>query len=314
VSTRLSPNWWAQSSYTEVGSSTALNGYRTAGDSHSVARIWEWKATQEEKHRQFEPAVEAYGSALAMYRIAGDTIAVMRIEQAISRTAPWGVLFDLKRGQAFSIRGDRVTVGRNSADIRNDISFDNSFISRRHLVISHEGFQAEDLRGINGTTVNANRLLPELGTKLADGDIISLANKEVLQFTTKRVPTLPSIPPSTWAIFIDGSSRSYSYLTEPVYSVGLTRAGELRIQSGDTGSALLKIRHGPRKSELFDASIEWSVVVVFKKNDYDYSQRILPRGQWSDFYDFPASLAKLSSDRKKILQQGPAFQIVTITD
>jgi hypothetical protein len=179
------------------------------------------------------------------------------------------------------------------------------------LVISHDEFRADDQRSANGTTVNAVQLPYGLGTKLSDGDIISLANKEVLQFRTQR-ETLPSVPPSTWAIFVDGSAKSYFYLTEPVYSVGLTSTG-LRIEKGDTDHALLKIRHRQQKPELFAAVDEWSVVVITKQNDYNYQQSPLPKRQWSDLDDLPARLVKLSSDGRKILQQGPAFQVVTMT-
>jgi hypothetical protein len=143
------------------------------------------------------------------------------------------------------MRGDRVTVGRDTPGITNDLSFANRFVSRRHLVISRDGFQADDVRSLNGATINADQLPYGMGIKLSDGAIISLANKEVLQFTTQR-PTPLSPPPSTWAIFIDGSTRSYVYLTEPIYSVQLTSDG-LRIEKGETRSALLKIRRGQQK-------------------------------------------------------------------
>ena len=226
----------------------AQDGYRFAGDSLSVARIYEWKAAQNEVRRQFEPATDAYKHALERYRIAGDSIGVARIEEAISRTVPWGYLVDLKRSAAFPMRGDRVTVGRNVEGIQNDISFgDTNYVLRRHLVIGREGFQTDDLRSLNGTTVNAQQLAYGLGTKLSGGDVISLANEEILQFTT-QAPTLPSIPPSTWAIFIDGSARSYVYLTESAYSVVLT-SGDLQVEKGDAASAVLKIRHGQQGSE-----------------------------------------------------------------
>jgi tetratricopeptide (TPR) repeat protein len=291
----------------------AIERYKTVGDAPSIARLWESIATREEKRKQYEPATGTYRKALESYLVAGDRIGVTRVTEAIGRTEPWGFLLDLKRNDVFSMRGDRVAIGGGWGNVQNDVNFTSNFVSRNHLVISHREFRADDLRSTNGTTVNAVQLPYGLGTKLDDGDLIALANKEVLQFT-RQPPQLPSKPSSAWAIFIDGSTRSYSYLTESVYSVGLTPAGQLRIESGDSASALLMIRHGPQKSELFDASIEWSVVVVFKENDYDYTQRILSGGQWSDFYDLPASLVKLSSDRKKILQQGPAFQIVTLTD
>ena len=208
------------------------------------------------------------------------------------------------------MRGDRVTVGRDTPGITNDLSFANRFVSRRHLVISRDGFQADDVRSLNGATINADQLPYGMGIKLSDGAIISLANKEVLQFTTQR-PTPLSPPPSTWAIFIDGSTRSYVYLTEPIYSVQLTSDG-LRIEKGETRSALLKIRRGQQKSELFVAAAEWSVVVVAMEDDYNYRKWYLPMGRWTGYDDLPARLVK-PSDREEILEQGPAFQIVSMT-
>jgi tetratricopeptide (TPR) repeat protein len=288
----------------------ALEKYRTIGDSASAGRMLEWMATEEEKRRQFGPAVSKYREALESYRLAGATIGITRVKAAIGRTEPWGFLVDLKRSQVFPMRGDRVTVGGGWGAVQNDVNFASNFISRRQLVISHEGFQADDLRSANGTTVNAVQLKYGLGTKLSDGDLISLANTEVLQFTTQP-PTPPSMPPTTWAIFIDGSTKSYSYLTEPIYSVALTPAG-LRIEKGDFGSAQLKIRRSQQKPQLFHAAAGWSVAVLSKVNDYDYRPRILPMREWSDLDSLPASLFKPSADRQKI-EQGPVFQVVAIT-
>jgi tetratricopeptide (TPR) repeat protein len=288
----------------------ALDRYRATGDSASVARLLEWMATQEEAHREFEPAVSKYREALESYRVAGDMIGISRVEEAIGRTESWGFLVDLKRSEVFPLRGGRITVGGGWGDVQNDINFASRSVSRHQLVISHNGFQAEDLRSTNGTTVNAIQLPYAVGGKLADGDLISVGNTEVLQFTTQR-PTPPSMPPSTWAIFIDGSTRSYSYLTEPVYSVGLTAAG-LRIEKGENGSALLKIREGPQTPKLFVAASEWSVVSFAKRNDYDYPPQILPTREWNALNGWPARLFRLSADRREMLERGPAFQIVTI--
>lgn len=289
----------------------ALEKYKTVGDSASAARVLEWMATQAEMHHQFEPAVGKYREALESYSIAGDTIGVTRVKEAIGRIEPWGFLVDLKRSRVFPMRGDRVTVGGGWGGVKNDLTFASKFVSRRHLVISHEEFQTDDVRSLNGTTVNAVQLPYGLGAKLSDGDLISLANTEVLQFTTQP-PTLLSMPPTTWAIFIDGSTKSYSYLTEPIYSVELAPAG-LRIEKGDTGSALLKIRKGPQTPKLFHAATaEWSVAIFAKVNDYDYRPQYLPTREWSDFYSLPASLFKLSADRK-VRERSLAFQIVLIT-
>jgi len=97
-----------------------------------------------------------------------------------------------------------------------------------------------------------------------------------------------------------------------VYSLSLTSGG-IQIQASDIGSAPIKVRRTGKNVELLDASSEWSVIVIVKKDDYNYAKYPLPTGQWTDeLHDLPASLAKLSADQKHVLQEGPAFQIVTI--
>jgi tetratricopeptide (TPR) repeat protein len=188
----------------------ALEKFKLVGDSSAIARILEGTATREEMHHQFDDATNTYREALERYLVSGDMIGSARIKEAIHRTTSWGFLVDLKRGNTFAMRGDRITLGRDSpeANVRNDLSFTNRFVSRRHLVISQEEFRADDLRSRNGTTVNAQQLPYGLGAKLVDGDIICLANEEVLQFTTQQ-RTWPSMPTGTWAIFIDASTRGY---------------------------------------------------------------------------------------------------------
>jgi hypothetical protein len=290
----------------------AYNNYRLAGDSVSVARIWEWKATKAENEKQFDAAVDEYRNAFERYRIAGDTIGVERVEKAIRRTSPWGFLTDVKRAASFSMRGDQVLVGRNTPEgIQNDIAFSNRFVSRRHLFLSHknEGILVGDDRSLNGTTINATRLPYGLTSKLSDGDIITLANTEVLQFTTQGQP-VPAPPPSAWAIFINGSARSYYYLTGKAYSVVFASA-ELHIEQGENPAAILRLRD-QQNQELFSANSEWSVLFESKKSDYEYGEILTPPGKWVPIDNLPARLVKLSADRKKVLEEGPAFQIVKI--
>ena len=225
---------------------SALEKYRTSRDSLSVGRVLEWMATQQEiENRHFDGAVDAYRQAAESYLVAGDTVGAARVtmgaarvkgQAAISRTVQWGFLVDLKRAKLFAMRGDRITVGRDTPGINNDLSFASNFVSRRHLVVSYDGYHADDVRSLNGTTINATQLPYGLGKQLADGDIITLANTEVLQFTTQR-PSLPAIPPSAWAIFIDGPRRNFFYLTETMYSVDVTPAG-VTIEKGESASTL----------------------------------------------------------------------------
>lgn len=292
----------------------AEDNYRAAGNSLSVGRIQEWKATTAEKDKQFSAAVGQYQHARDRYRIAGDTIGADRIEEAIRRTAPWGFLTDLRRGMLFPLRGGRVMIGGDwSDDLQNDIGFHKQVVSRRHLVISlsNDGIHADDERSTNGTTVNAVQLPYSRSAKLSDGDLISLANTEVLQFTAQQPEPPRQPPPSSWAIFINGSTRSYSYLTDKFYSVVLT-SNELRLEPGDNPSAIVRVRNQQQPEQL-SAGGEWSVVVEYKKSDYDYLRLPVAPGKWVPIENLPTSLAKLSADRRQILEEGPAFQIVTIT-
>jgi tetratricopeptide (TPR) repeat protein len=290
----------------------ALEKFRVVGDSPSIARILEWTATREETNHQFDNASNTYRDALETYLVSGDTIATVRVKKAIDRIAPWGFLVDLKRGKTFTMRGDLITVGRDEpeANVRNELSFTNRYVSRRHLVISREGFRAEDFRTANGTTVNGQLLPYGHSVSLSDGDIICLANMEVLQFATHQRP-LPSMPTGTWAVFIDGQTKGYFYLTEPLYSVDLDASSVLQIETGDAHSALLKIRNDRQKPEMFAAVTEWAVLVFFKKGDYVYEQGYLPTDRWITLNNRPSRLVRASTDREHILQEGPAFQIVT---
>ena len=291
--------------YEEAGDS-----YQTAGDSLSVARILEWKGTRAETNRQFDTAADHYKSALERYRIAASQIGVARIEEAIHRVVPWGFFVDLKRGEVFPMRGKSISVGRNTDDgPQNEVSFSNMVVSRHHLLINREGFQAVDLRSLNGTDINAIPLPFEGSQALVDGDLVALANTEVLQFATQeQLP--PTLPSAAWAIFINGSTRTYTYLTEKTYSLALTSRG-LRVEPGENVAAILSL-HGGQNPQLRYANSEWSVVFEYKKNDHEYGVGLVPAAKWVLIDNLPARFVKLSADRRQIVEEGPAFQIVTI--
>jgi hypothetical protein len=73
------------------------------------------------------------------------------------------------------------------------------------------------------------------------------------------------------------------------------------------------LRRGQKGPELFVAPGEWSVVFTYKKDDYDYGDSLAPPGKWMKIDNLPGRLIRLSADRKQILEEGPAFQIVTMT-
>jgi tetratricopeptide (TPR) repeat protein len=153
----------------------AEDQYKLAGESLSVARIEEWRATRAEKARDFATAVYQYQHALERYRISGDMIGAERIQEALGRTVPWGFLADLNHGKVFPLRGDKIHVGRDSPrGAGNDVSFPTGSLSRRQLVVSRtsDGIEADDERSMNGTTVKAAHLPYGESMKLADGDVL----------------------------------------------------------------------------------------------------------------------------------------------
>ena len=307
----------------------AEDRYRPAGNSHSVARIQEWRATRAERERHFASAVVAYRQAMERYRLAGDAIGVARIDGALRRTATWAFLVDLKSGAAHPLRGYRVHIGRNSQGVENDVDVPGQYISRRQLMIAHEWtepdmahertdsdiaherFKADDERSMNGTAVNAANLPYGSARDLSDGDIITLAGTAVFQLRM-RDATLPAPPTSAWAIFIDGQLKSYTYLTEPAYSVSLTSAG-LILASGDDRSAVVKLRYDQKTAQFYAVPGAWTTTFEYKKNDHEYEYGFAPSGKWIEISNLPASPAfpvKLSPDGQKIVEKGPAFQVI----
>jgi tetratricopeptide (TPR) repeat protein len=292
----------------------AGDSYQTAGDSLSVARLLEWKGTRAETDRQLETAADHYKRALERYRIAGEGIGVARIEEAIHRVVPWGFFVDLRRGEVFPMRGKSISVGRNTdGGPQNDVSFSNGFVSRHHLLINREGFQAVDLRSLHGTYIDAIPLPFEGSQALVDGDLVALPS-EVLQFTTREQPP-PTPPPAAWAIFINGSTRTYTYLTEKSYSLVLT-SRDLRVEPGENAAAILSL-HGGQDPQLQYANGEWSVVFEYKEDYHEYGDSLVPATKWVLIHDLPTRFGafvfvKLSADRGQIVEEGPAFQIVTI--
>jgi tetratricopeptide (TPR) repeat protein len=315
----------------------AEDGYRPAGDSHSVARIQEWRATRAERERDFASAVVAYRQALERYRLAGDAIGVARIDGALRRTATWAFLVDLKSGAAHPLRGDRVHIGRNSEGIENDVDVPGQYISRRLLMIAHEWtepdmahertdsdiaherFKADDERSMNGTAVNATNLPYGSARDLSDGDIITLAGTAVFQLRMQDA-TVPAPATSAWAIFIDGQLKSYTYLTAPFYSVTLTSSG-LRLAPGDDQSAVAKLRYDQKNAQFYAVAGVWTTTFEYKKNDHEYEYGVAPPGKWIEIKKeraspaSPAFPAKLSPDGQKIIEKGPAFQVIlTVPD
>lgn len=287
--------------------SRARERYASAGDLPASARIREGLAAADEAQGKFDAATEQYRLASNEYEVSGDTLALARVRKAVERTSPWGTLSDLKTGTRFQMRGEKVTVGRNSSDVRNDVSLAGQYVSRNHLVIKHEEFLVNELRSRNGTAVNGKHLPYGTVHKLADGDVLSLANEEVLQFSTTNMPLSP-VPPEAWAIFINGDLKSYTYLTSSDYSL-VMKGGKVILEDGASHVPLLRLRHSREKREMLDVKDDWSLVVTEKVDDYQYKPGVLLSERWVDLLDQPLTYYRLSADRS-LIEEGPSFQLI----
>jgi hypothetical protein len=283
--------------------------YQEAGDYQGSGRVLERLAFESEKHQASANAVSLYQDALKAYTLAGDELGKIRAQQALDRLLGyWGFLVDLRSGQIHELRSNTVNIGRDVEGVKNDISFSDKLVSRRHLAISRD-LHIDDMRSRNGTTLNA-RLLPYgIGAKLSDQDIIVLANVEPLQFWQKQPPASFNIPKDAWAAFINGESKGYSYLTGPEYYLDIEDQ-KLRFRPGFSRSALLRLRRVQDKPQMLVADSEWKLVFTLKETDYEYKTYIAKAAEWDDALDVPVSFVKLSSDEKSIALEGPAFQIV----
>jgi predicted component of type VI protein secretion system len=82
-------------------------------------------------------------------------------------------------GAAFTLEGDQLTIGRDSA---NEIVINDAEVSRRHARLTFQGgkYVLEDLGSTNGTFVNGQRLAgPRV---LKAGEVVSFGEKIVLVF------------------------------------------------------------------------------------------------------------------------------------
>ena len=287
--------------------------YQGAGDSQASARVFERLAFEAEKSHNKPSAANLYQASLKGYTDSGDELGKLRVQQALERVlGHWGFLQDLLSGQIYELASETVNVGRNVEGVSNDISFSNQLVSRRHLAINRD-FHIDDLRSRNGTTINA-RLLPYgIGAKLSDRDIIVLANVEPLQFRLTKPAAPLNVPVDAWAIFIDSSSKSYHHLTRTEYYATIVNKNII-LHSGTSDSGVLKVRVGERKPQMFVEGSDWKLITTLKETDYDYKSYVVNSGEWLDLYDVPVSFVKLTPDGKSISVEGPAFQIVLISE
>jgi hypothetical protein len=223
-------------------------------------------------------------------------------------------LSDLQEGRVYRLGGDRASVGRDvpAEHIVNTISFQDRLISRHHLTISRDRV-LEDLRSTNGTTVNAQVLPYGYSTKLNDGDIVVAAGIRVFRFSASKPEQAPIRPANAWGILVDGPTREPRYLTDSSYSITFS-ATVLTLDAGDNASAPLRVRFSTAGVEVFDRDDEWSVI-LYAVSKGEPGPLILRSGFWSsDVRGLAMQFMQLSPNGEKVVQRGPAFQIVPLQE
>ena len=101
-------------------------------------------------------------------------------------------------GAAFTLEGDQITIGRDSA---NGITINDAEISRRHARLTFQGgkYVLEDLGSTNGTFVNGQRLAgPRV---LKPGEVVSFGEQIILVFeATTFNPDATVVSPRSAAV------------------------------------------------------------------------------------------------------------------
>ena len=223
-----------------------------------------------------------------------------------------GVVFNKASGRVLGTGTSRGRPYRAlfRAGIVNTVTIDDPsrFVSRRHAIIRHD-YTIEDLRSTNGTTVNSNYLAYGSVARLNDGDIVVLANTQALRFAADVYAGEGEKPSGTWGILIDGSTRSYFYLTESVYSLH-AEIGGINLVPRDDDDGIFVIRKKGRGLEMLDPLDEWSARVSIRISDGDYESLELDSNSWFELMSFPIELnqpATLDSDSRAIV-----FQVVDV--
>jgi pSer/pThr/pTyr-binding forkhead associated (FHA) protein len=219
----------------------------------------------------------------------------------------WGYLVDLHTTKIYELKDDKLYIGRSTNSVKNDISFSDRYISRRHIMINKKSM-LKDLGSTNGTGVNAQPLEPSKGIQLNDGDIVVLAGIKALQFF-KSNPIVSEIPDGTWGIFVDGRSRRYTYLSENEY--GWKISGEhLVLLKNITEEVQLKVRWDESLIELYDTEDDPELYFQVKETEEGYDTYMYDSGYWDEFSGNSFWYFEYTEESNKEKGKSPVFQII----
>jgi FHA domain len=205
---------------------------------------------------------------------------------------PWARLTNLTTGQAHEARGVQVSIGRSAeGGFRSQINLEPKTVSRLHLIVSQD-HMADDVRSLNGTTVNARFLRYSNQRQLRDGDVVTVAGMASFRYSTIEpwynplarppAPVILALIERAWAIFIDGAKRTVTPLLDREYFLASnpTPAG-LVLSNSASDQTLLRIRPlatGELEFETLRIDGTGRLVAMLKYEDRRYFAVEIPPG------------------------------------
>jgi Novel STAND NTPase 1/FHA domain len=220
---------------------------------------------------------------------------------------PWGYvsnLFDQETHEASRANVDLVAIGRNVGERKdsdlttwNTVPLASLVVSRKHLWISRavrkDGttyYRADDLRSLNGTTVNGRFLQYSHARELKNGDLISLAGVAVfrlLEAETSYVPLLKAgprrdvpLPQGTWALLVDGASQKAVPLVSRHLFLSSTAGGGVSSSESQVEASVVELApDADRGFAIINKSHSYSLFAMFKYEDRMYLSLQVPPGK-----------------------------------
>jgi hypothetical protein len=236
---------------------------------------------------------------IALVLAAASSVAYLRWFQAQT----WAYLTDLSGGQTYEAGSTFLfglaALGRKTPDQgpQSQIALPSLVVSRLHVFISkalrangETFFRAEDMRSLNGTTINARFLRYGSMRELRTGDLVALAGVAAFRFQEKKpsyVPFWEPVPPhgrempqGAWAILIDGATRSAVPLYNTHFFLNANDDGSVKPSESLAESSVVEVEQDPdRGFALRNRSKQYDLFAMFKHEDRLYLSLQVPPGK-----------------------------------
>jgi hypothetical protein len=211
------------------------------------------------------------------------------------KAQPWASTLDLATGQAHKLTGDFASIGRSPSNLfKTQIDLKSRTVSRWHLIISRDHLHASDMRSLYGTTINARFLRYANEQELRNRDLIVIAGVSAFRFLTIEpyyVPFLQPgvaqsqpLPAETWAVLMDGASKTVVPLIEKDsdYFLGRGEGHSISLTTANGRGSLLRIKRSNESFRLelepLNESEDDHLFAMFKYEDRTYLAIQIPRG------------------------------------